>query len=191
MRFEQKKHGNQTSFVMQNERMEYKFQDKNSEISFKVDYEQVPFDRMKFTETNEWFRRAGILWLIIGAIFTFLSFTSSESPNISIWLFIGAGCMAAYMIRKTRFIAYDTNKGRILIIEDENSEDIENLIVSRRAQIIKERYGKINFHNSPQGEVSRFEWMEENGVITHEELLQFKNQIREALQDSSESLETE
>ncbi len=177
MKYTQKKNGNTCDFTFNKNSLAYAFKDKCTEFSFDVDYDDVPFDFIKIKEKNQWFRNAGVLWLIIGG---FLSFPE-EGFRLSFWFLIGVGCLVYYFVKQAQLVAFDTPKGRLLIVEDKNSADILSQISERRKNQIRDRYGALNFNNEPNVELDRFQWMQDKGIITQEEFIAIKGQISKAL----------
>lgn len=188
MRYDQKKNGNKISFVLNRENLSYSLSDKQHNIAFKVEYEQIPMESFTVREMNTWLRNVGLLWLVLGAVFTVIDYMAGELRP-SIWLFVGAGCYVTFLIRQTEFIYFDTNKGRILIINDAQGQEIHDMIQQRRVTQIRERYGQINWNNDPEQEVRRFRWMEENGVISESEYNEIEAKIRLRLPDGEKPFE--
>jgi hypothetical protein len=178
MKFEQKKNGNHCSFFLKKEGLEYSFRDKQTEFTLNLDYEQIPFESAKIREQNQWFRNAGALWIIIGLYSSYSQYQANGSIRLSFWLILGLGCLVFYFIRQTDFLIFDTNRGRILIINDKTGGEVLDLIQSRRAEQIRQRYGNIDWANDPENEIRRFQWMEERRIISQSEFQEIKTRLR-------------
>ena len=51
--------------------------------------------RQTLVERNQWLRNVGLLWILLGAVFTGISLTGDEGLKISVWLWVGLAAAAA------------------------------------------------------------------------------------------------
>src|SRR3546814_9372563 len=81
-----------------------------------------------------------MLWLLLGAGLTIFSFTGDAGPKVSVWLWVGAACYAAYRYRITRFTIVPTDKGNLCVIDDADGQRILEQIESHRARQFRSEY---------------------------------------------------
>lgn len=124
----------------------------------------------------------GLLWLALGAVLTVVSFFG-EKGSISFWIWIGAGCYAVYRLRTTRFTIVPSEKGNLLVIDDEEGKRILNEIESRRTAQFKAEYDFMPESDTPEQLRGRFKWLHREGALTDDEL-----KARLAMVDASDSV---
>lgn len=181
MEFEQKRFAHRTRFEFGDRGVSYHVKDHRSATDFRLAYAEIPFNKIFFVEQNSWLRNVGILWLVVGAaelIAYFIDGTGGRVPFL--WFLLGAGCLAAFQILKTRFTIFETPHGRLFILEDNQHDEIVAALESRRDAFFKSAYGEIDFENDPDSEYQKFEWLRENDVISEEEFRAKISQLRSA-----------
>jgi hypothetical protein len=177
MEIKQKKFSNKTNFIFGRSQLKYNLQDTSGSSTFSIDYSDIPFEFDEFEEKNQWFRNAGLLWILIGAIQGVMNILEHGRVGGFFWAFIGLICMAVFYYAKTKFSIFNTEKGRIFVIQNKQYEKIMNTINNRRKSHLKELYGEINLDRDPKDEISKFQWLVENAVISEVEFAEIKQKI--------------
>lgn len=170
MEITQKKHANRIRFAFGEDGLEYGIEDGSGSRTFSVAYTDISRDRQSLVERNQWLGNVGLLWLVLGAGLTAYSFMGEGSPRISIWLWVGAACYAAYRYRTTRFTIVPTDKGNLCVIDDDDGQRILQEIESRRARHFREEYDFLPEGETPEQHRARFKWLHKEGALSDEEL---------------------
>ena len=169
MEIKQSRNSNRIRYVFGEDELQYILEDTSGSRSFSVAYTDISRDRQTLVERNQWLGNVGLLWLALGAVLTVVSFFG-EKGSISFWIWIGAGCYAVYRLRTTRFTIVPSEKGNLLVIDDEEGKRILNEIESRRAAQFKAEYDFMPESDTPEQLRGRFKWLHREGVLTDEEL---------------------
>src|SRR3546814_1085131 len=111
-----------------------------------------------------------MLWLLLGAGLTIFSFTGDAGPKVSVWLWVGAACYAAYRYRITRFTIVPTDKGNLCVIDDADGQRILEQIESHRARQFRSEYDFMPEGDSPEQHRARFKWLHNEGALSDDEL---------------------
>jgi hypothetical protein len=177
MEIKQKKFSNKTNFSFGRSQLKYNIEDNSASTTFSIDYSDIPFEFDEFEEKNQWFRNAGLLWILIGAIQGGLNILEHGRIGGFFWLFIGLICMAIFYYAKTKYSIFNTEKGRIFVIQNKQYEKIMSTIINRRKTHLKELYGEINLGRNPNDEISKFQWLVDHSVISQVEFSEIKQKI--------------
>ncbi|MDQ3287557.1 MAG: hypothetical protein M3Q42_04725 [Pseudomonadota bacterium] len=173
MEIKQKRHSNRIGFVFGDDELRYSLKDSSGSRSFSVAYIDISRDRQTLEERSQWLRNAGLLWLVIGAVLTAAAWFSRQEIVPSIWLIIGAGCYAAYYLRSTRYTIVPSEKGNLLVIDDNAGPRVIEEIETRRAAQLREQYDyRPVVGESAEQQRNRYRWLHREGAITSEELQQ-------------------
>lgn len=132
MHITQKKFTNQTSFEFLDSALNYSFGDKGGHQTFTVDYAAIDTPPGRFEESKVWYRNFGLLWFVLGCVMTGSIYWDTGQFNPSLWLFLGAGSLVAYHFSRTRYSVFKSEKGEMLVIDDEAHDRIVDEIMSRR-----------------------------------------------------------
>jgi hypothetical protein len=165
----QKKYSTTCTFVFEEQRLAYTIKDSSGRHSFAMDYVETPSQTDELIENNAWFRNAGVFWLALGILQMVLRYTQAEKFQISLWLILGAGCLALYRIRRTTYSILNTEHGRIFIIQDSQHDRIMNELQDRRKKRLLSTLGDVNLTNDPGQEIAKFEWLRDQKVISDSE----------------------
>lgn len=182
MEIKQSRNSNRIRYVFGEDELQYSLEDTSGSRSFSVAYTDISRDRQTLVERNQWLGNVGLLWLALGAVLTVVSFFG-EKGSISFWIWIGAGCYAVYRLRTTRFTIVPSEKGNLLVIDDEEGKRILNEIESRRAAQFKAEYDFMPESDTPEQLRGRFKWLHREGALTDDEL-----KARLAMVDASDSV---
>lgn len=169
MEITQKHASNKIRFVFNDDRLEHAWQDSSKSRSFSVPYTEISRDRQTFSERNTWFRNAGLIWMLIGAVWIIASWVQDHGRAGWFWLLLGAACYATYRLRVTNFIILPSEKGNLLVIDDEDGKKIINEIEMRRAKQFREEYDFFPENDSPEQMRNRFKWLHREGALSDEE----------------------
>ena len=172
MEIRQKKNSNKISFVFGEDALDYSLEDSSGSRSYSVPYTDISRDRQTLVERNQWLGNVGMLWLLLGAGLTAFSFMGEAGPRVSIWLWVGAACYAAYRYRTTRFTIVPTDKGNLCVIDDADGQRILAEIESRRVQQFRSDYDFMPEGESPEQHRARFKWLHKEGVLSDDEFRQ-------------------
>ena len=179
MEVRQKRNSNRITYVLGDEELQYSLQDSTGSRSFSVPYVDISRDRQSLVERNAWLRNAGLLWLALGAVITAAAWFGNGAFKPSIWLLLGAGCYAAYRLRSTPFTILPTDKGNLLVIDDEEGRRLIAEIEARRARQFREQYDFVPEGDSTEQLRQRARWLHREGALSDEELAQ-RRQLLEA-----------
>ena len=169
MEIKQSRNSNRIRYVFGEDELQYNLEDTSGSRSFSVGYTDISRDRQTLLERNQWLGNVGLLWLALGAVLTVVSFFG-EKGSISFWIWIGTGCYAVYRLRTTRFTIVPSEKGNLLVIDDEEGKRILGEIESRRAAQFKAEYDFMPENDTPEQLRGRFKWLHREGVLTDDEL---------------------
>ncbi|MEO1658049.1 MAG: hypothetical protein AAFR65_10025 [Pseudomonadota bacterium] len=164
--FSQKKRDERYELKFEDEEIVFNGNDGQSTWVVRQQYEQVPFDSSTFQAKNTWFRNVGFIWLAIGTlqIFAWLPEASLTSFPF-LWPALGAGFVTAFYLLQRKYTFFDSDAGRIVVLQDEQHDEIVTEIEQRRNEQILSRYGQVLIDNDPERERSRFKFLLDRGVI--------------------------
>jgi hypothetical protein len=169
MEIKQSRNSNRIRYVFGEDELQYSLEDTSGSRSFSVAYTDISRDRQTLVERNQWLGNVGLLWLALGAVLTIVSFVGGKG-TFSFWLWIGGGCYAVYRLRTTRFTIVPSEKGNLLVIDDEEGKRILSEIESRRAAQFKAEYDFMPEGDTPEQLRGRFKWLHREGALTDDEL---------------------
>ncbi|WP_440906350.1 hypothetical protein ACMZOO_18410 (plasmid) [Catenovulum sp. SX2] len=135
--YRQEFRGKKTEFEFAEKYVQYHFSDSDESIEFKVPYEQIDIDfPIKHREKN-------VIWKFVTIPFWFLAIMTfgkavviSESSMqliagilvMSIWLSMVGICYWLYKRGQISFTIFDSSKGKLIIIDDNQQQNIINEI---------------------------------------------------------------
>lgn len=180
MEIAQKRGLAKTRYVFNDERVEYAWQDSSTSRSFSVPYTEISRDRQTLTERNAWYRNLGVIWLLIGALLIVVSWSSADRSSVwsgVFWMLLGAASYGYFRFNVTRYVIIPSDKGNLLIIDDEKGERIVGEIESRRKAQFQAEYDFFPDGDSPEQLRKRFNWLHSEGALTDEEFKERVNRI--------------
>lgn len=172
MEIKQSRHSNRIGFVFKDDELQYSLTDSSGSRSFSVPYTDISRDRQTLEERNQWLRNVGLLWMAIGAFTTVTAWVGKQAFVPSYWLLIGAGCYAVYRFRTTKFTILPTDRGNILVIDDNAGPGVMQEIESRRAAQFRQEYDYFNANEAPEQQRNRYKWLHREGALSDAELQQ-------------------
>ena len=170
MEIAQKRGSVSTRYTFFDDRVEYAWKDSSGSRSFSVPYVDISRDRQTLSERNVWFRNAGILWVIIGAVQLAATWQSAEGARGGFWLVLGVACVAWYYLRPVHYLILPSDKGNMLLLDDADGKRIVEEIERRRAATFREEYDFFPESDSPQQLRNRFSWLHREGALSDEDL---------------------
>ena len=166
----QQRHGaTRLRYRLDTDSVEYRVEDSSGSRTFNVAYTELSRDRQELLERNEWFRNAGMLWMLIGVVFTALSF-GGERPAISLWFWIGLLCYLIFRLRTTRYTIIPSDKGNLLVIHNSDHDRIVNELETRRADQFRREYDFVPDGDEPDNYRKRLDWLKREGALSDEDV---------------------
>ncbi|MEZ5484579.1 MAG: hypothetical protein R3F01_05405 [Lysobacteraceae bacterium] len=166
----QQRHGaTKLRYRFDTDSVEYRVEDSSGSRTFNVAYTELSRDRQELLERNEWFRNAGMLWMLIGVVFTALSF-GGERPAISLWFWIGLLCYLIFRLRTTRYTIIPSDKGNLLVIHNSDHDRIVNELETSRADQFRREYDFVPDGDEPDNYRKRLDWLKREGALSDEDV---------------------
>ena len=166
----QQRHGaTRLRYRFDTDSVEYRVEDSSGSRTFNVAYTELSRDRQELLERNEWFRNAGMLWMLIGVVFTALSF-GGERPAISLWFWIGLLCYLIFRLRTTRYTIIPSDKGNLLVIHNSDHDRIVKELEMRRADQFRREYDFVPDGDEPDNYRKRLDWLKREGALSDEDV---------------------
>ena len=166
----QQRHGaTKLRYRFDTDSVEYRVEDSSGSRTFNVAYTELSRDRQELLERNEWFRNAGMLWMLIGVVFTALSF-GGERPAISLWFWIGLLCYLIFRLRTTHYTIIPSDKGNLLVIHNGDHDRIVKELEMRRADQFRREYDFVPDGDEPDNYRKRLDWLKREGALSDEDV---------------------
>jgi hypothetical protein len=114
-------------------------------------------------------RNVGLLWVALGTVMTALSVTSGQGLRLSVWLWLGAVCYAAYRFHNVRAAAAPSDQAPARMVPDAEWQRILGAIETRRAMPgnVHDLVPRIS---TLQQYRDRFAWQHQQGRLSDAEL---------------------
>lgn len=185
MNFHQKKGKNEIKFLFNEDHFEYFIKDESSKGQFKLPYGIISRNKYELIEKNDTFKNNAIYLLIVSIIFTTATFVFRIPTYYFLFIIATFIMYILYLKSKTKYTVIETEDRKIYIIQDKNHDEIMRQLYTRRNELLKKMYGKINLTNNPEAEVKRFKFLLEEEVISTKEFEDIKSQIFDAAQEKN------
>lgn len=169
MEIKQSRNSNRIRYQFGEDELNYSLEDSSGSRSLSVQYTDISRDRQTLEERNQWLRNAGLLWIALGGVLTVMSYFGEGPFRASFWLWIGLGCYAVYWFRRTKFTILPTDKGNLLVIDNDDGPRLIQEIESRRAAQFLREYDFLDADETPQQQHKRFKWLHSEGALSDEE----------------------
>ncbi len=114
-------------------------------------------------------RNVGLLWVALGTVMTALSVTSGQGLKLSVWLWLGAACYAAYRFHNVRAAAVAPDQGHARLIPDAEWQRVLGEIETRRA-MPRNVHDLVPRTSTLQQYRDRFAWQHQQGRLSDAEL---------------------
>lgn len=88
----------------------------------------------------------------------------------SIWLFLGAACYVAYQFRSISYTVIPSEKGKLLVIMNNDGTRILREIEERRADYFRREYDFFPENEHPEQLRKRFNWLHSEDAFSDEDL---------------------
>jgi hypothetical protein len=175
MEISQKRGSAKTRYVFHDDRLEYFWNHGAGSRSFSVPYIETSRDRQTLTERNAWFRNAGLVGIAFGTLLLVASWMDrgngvSVAWSGGMWFLLGAAAYAYFRYHVARYVIIPSDKGNLMVIDDEDGKRIVNEIETRRAKQFREEYDFFPQNDSPELLRKRFNWLHREGALSDEEL---------------------
>lgn len=170
MQFVQKRFSTKIIFNFYDDVLNYIIKDSNGSSNYKFKYEIIDIKNgSEVSVRNSWFRNIGIISAIFGFVQLYSQYHISGTITFPFWILIGLSLLAIYQINVKQFTVYPTDNGNVHIIRNKDQNTIFNEIKTRRNKRLKEQYFEIDFRNGMENEIAKYNWLEEENVITKDE----------------------
>jgi len=166
----QSRNSNRIRYQFGEDELNYSLEDSSGSRSFSVQYMEVSRDRQTLEERNQWLRNVALLWMLLGAGITAGSYFGEGPAKLSFWLWLGVFCYAVYWGRRTKFTILPSEKGNLLVIDNDDGPRLIQEIESRRAAQLLREYDFLDADETPQQQHKRFKWLHSEGALSDEEL---------------------
>ena len=110
-------------------------------------------------------RNVGLLWLTLGSVMTAISIVEGQGLNLSVGLWLGAACYAAYRFRNAHTAIAPTDKVHPALIPDAQWQRILGEIEARRARPRKVR-DLVPRTSTLKQYRARFAWQHQQGRLS-------------------------
>lgn len=167
-----------TFFTFADTCLHYRYKSTDKDVSFQVDYTQIPITpTQEIADKYSLFRNLGIAALMIGGAMAVNNFMTLGRLEDTLFLHLGLISMFLYSISTKKFSVFATGSGNILVLKDKKHDTIIEKMHHQRNRILKELYAHIDFQNSKEHEIEKFDHLLKDGIITEEEYNQFLIQL--------------
>lgn len=179
MKFHQRRFFNQTSFDFGEDKLKYMVKRNSAKKVTSFRYADINMkDLFELEERNDWYRNAGVFWIILGSLQMFYRFQSEQTFKLSFWVLVGFIFVGIYSVIKTSYTIFEaSNDSNILVIQNKAHDTIIKELRERRKKQLLAMYGEINFYNNEEDEIRKFEWLLEHEAISEKEFADIKNKI--------------
>jgi hypothetical protein len=164
MRMTQKRAGAKTFFDFGDDTLRYGLDDGSASRTWTVEYAELSVEREHFVERNTWWRNVGALWVVLGLVLTAMDWATMQVPGMSIWLPLGAVCLAIYAMRIRRYVVVPTPRVNVLVIDDASASAILAELDRRRAAQLRDRFDYLSPDESP------VLWLQKQGSLDDHEV---------------------
>ena len=110
-------------------------------------------------------RNVGLLWLTLGSVITAVGIIEGQGFRLSVGLWLGAACYAAYRLCNVHATIAPTDKGHAALIPDAQWQRIMGEIEARRARPRKVR-DLVPRTSSLKQYRARFAWQHQQGRLS-------------------------
>ena len=166
----QKKKSNKHTFKFMDDHFNFAYEDKSGSGDTDLNYADLPKKTSIQIEQNEWLRNVGYLWCALGIFqLGYAIYSEASLSGKGFWITIGLACVAWAHFSKVKYSVFKAERGNVFIIHDKNHDKILDELNSRKKLQLLNWYGEVNPENSLEQEITKFNWLVEQDVITKEE----------------------
>ncbi len=165
-------------FTFEDEHCNFAYEDRSGAGDADIAYAALPLKANIQIERKEWLNNVGFIWCLLG-LFQLGSalYQGTSLSGKSFWLAIGLVCLLWAHFSKVKYTVFKTENGNIFVMQGKKHDEIVAELDRRRKKQLMEWYGDVNPEHGLEHEVSKFQWLREQDVISDEEL---KQKISEA-----------
>jgi hypothetical protein len=169
------------TFDFQKEKLRYSIKDRDGRSSFAVNYESISLDSYEYEERKAVYKNIGILWIILGVVFSIWSYAENSHVSVSFVLYAGIVCYMLYYFFRVEFIVFQSDFGLIHILKTKNHEQIVKEITKRRNDQILRLYGEVDLNNDITSEIEKYKIFLSEGIIDEDQYREFKKKIEKEM----------
>lgn len=185
MKFHQKKGKNEIKFSLNEDHFEYFIKDESSKGEFTLPYETISSNKYQLFEKNDLFKNNAIYLLVISILFTTATLVFGIRTYYFLFILATIIMYIMYHRSKTTFTVIETGNRKVFVIQDKHHDEIIHQLFSRRNELMKKKYGKINLTTDPEIEIKRFKWLLAEKVISPKEFEDIQSQIFNTAQEKN------
>jgi hypothetical protein len=169
-RITQSRAGARTFFEFGDEALRYGLDDGSLSRTWTIEYAELSVDRERFVERNTWWRNVGMIWVALGLVLTAMDWATTQVFGVSIWLPLGAACLAWYALRIRRYVVVPSPRANVLVIDDAGAPEILAELDRRRAAQLRDRFDYLSPDESPEQQRHRVLWLQRQGSLDDHEV---------------------
>ncbi len=169
-RLTQARAGAKTFFEFGDEALRYGLDDGSASRTWTIEYAELSAEREHFVERNTWWRNVGGLWVALGLVLTIMDWAKTQVLGMSIWLPLGAACLAWYALRIRRYVVVPSPRANVLVIDDATAPEILAELDRRRAAQLRDRFDYLSPDESPEQQRHRVLWLQRQGSLDDHEV---------------------
>ena len=169
-RLTQQRAGAKTFFEFGDESLRYGLDDGSASRTWTIEYAELSVEREHFVERSTWWRNVGGIWVVLGLVLTSMDWAKTQVFGLSIWLPLGAACLAWYAMRIRRFIVVPSPRTNVLVIDDVSAAGILAELDRRRAAQLRDRFDYLSPDESPEQQRHRVLWLQRQGSLDDHEV---------------------
>jgi hypothetical protein len=164
-------------FAFGPESFEYFVSDSSGVRSVTVPYLDIhPQSHYLFQESNDWYRNVGIVWTLLGLFYAY----AKPGPDSFIFSVLGIACIGAYYASRINYHVFDTNRGKVFIMQDQQADDIIDRLREGQKKMVLLEVGGINFTHSFEEEKQKYLNLKKQGFLDEEECNVYLRELEES-----------
>lgn len=166
----QSRAGAKTVFEFGDDALRYGLDDGSASRTWTIEYAELSVDRERFVERSTWWRNVGAIWVVLGLVLTTMDWAKTQVLGVSIWLPLGAACLAWYALRIRRYVVVPSPRVNVLVIDDATAPAILAELDRRRAAQLRDRFDYLSPDESPEQQRHRVLWLQRQGSLDDHEV---------------------
>ena len=176
--YTQKRNNNIIKLDFETSGINYTLKDENINKTEFIPFENITNNSHEIFESNKSYKHYAIYTGVVGTLFLIINIF--YSTKLWAWLFLLA-CPTFFILFKRSKTDYKVlnveSKMDIFVINDKQQSEIIEKVYSSRNIYLKSHYGKINYNNDRNDEVSKFSWLKQLGIINEREFEVIREEI--------------
>lgn len=171
MKITQKKYPDKANFSFHESKLTYEISGPETGKKFSIGYSEIPNldeESQEMNTTNKINIYVGSFLLFVAIVQDF--FIGFDHFVNLIWFVLGCAALSTTLWQRNGYTVFQTNLGTIFILRDKQHDRILDMLKLKRKDYLLSVYGKINGASSFQEELSKFNWLYDQNVLSKEEL---------------------